>query len=217
MGELWYAIAMSVAGLLILAGIILTWAVSRRCGRASRWSSALLLTGGATTAVGFSWVVLGEATPERWLVMTLILAGPAMIGCALSEMGFKGVSGRFLIQSALTLLSLSEAGHYLSRQMDIAYAGPFLAVLLLMNAQITTIRGTKRELLIAASWTIVLFAWTRYLLNHVTGLEKAALIGPYLAAIVTWVAVLITLYRAPPMGADQAELARKPYNPVEEA
>ncbi|ASJ04752.1 hypothetical protein A3L01_04990 [Thermococcus barossii] len=127
-------------------------------------------------------------------MLTLILIGPAMIGYALYDMGFKGVSVRLLLQSVALMLSLLGAGHYSTVTVDIAYVGPFLAVLLLMNAQIMVTEGNRRRLLVAASWMIVIFSWTRYWLDDTSGLVKALIVAPYFLSVLMWVAVLVSMY-----------------------
>lgn len=187
---------MSLSGVLTLAGVFLTWLIRRKIervtGQGGRYS-VLLLVGGVITALGFAWAVLTGGEPSGWMLF-LILLGPAIIGYALFEFGFPGVSGRLMIQSGLMLLSLFGASHYSTVAVDVAYIGPFLAVLLLMNAQIIVTEGSRRTLIIAASWLIVVFSWTRYLLDDTAGLAKAAIVAPYTLATVIWVAVLVSLY-----------------------
>ncbi|ASJ09397.1 hypothetical protein A3L11_09210 [Thermococcus siculi] len=196
MAEPWYSSMMGFSGILILTGIFLTWMVRRKIervtGEGGRYS-VLLLAGGVVTAVGFAWSLLGDEGPNGWMLF-LILTGPALIGYALFEFGFTGISGRLLIQSALMLLSLFGAGHYSSVPIDVAYTGPFLAVLLLMNSQIIVTEGTRRDLLVLASWLMVIFSWTRYLLDDTAGVAKAAIVLLYFFAAVIWVAVLVSLY-----------------------
>ena len=196
MAGTWYSILMSLSGTLVLGCIVLTWLIRRKIevlNGCREPSSLLLITGGLLTSLGFAWGVLSGHEMNGWM-LSLILTGPAMIGYALFWMGFKGVSGRLLIQSTIILLSLLLAGHYASVQTDIAYVGPFLAVLLLMNSQITITRGRNRGLLIASSWIITAFSWARYLLDDTTGLLKFAIVLPYFLAVASWVYVLISLY-----------------------
>jgi len=196
MREPWYDVIMSVSGVLILAGIVLTWMVRRKIERVtgeSKTSSLLLLIGGLLTSLGFSLGVLNGRNMSQ-AMLTLILIGPAMIGYALYDMGFKGVSVRLLLQSVALMLSLLGAGHYSTVTVDIAYVGPFLAVLLLMNAQIMVTEGNRRWLLVAASWMIVIFSWTRYWLDDTSGLFKALIVVPYFLSVLMWVAVLVSMY-----------------------
>ncbi|NJE76182.1 MULTISPECIES: hypothetical protein [Thermococcus] len=159
----------------------------------SKTSSLLLLIGGLLTSLGFSLGVLNGRNMSQ-AMLTLILIGPAMIGYALYDMGFKGVSVRLLLQSVALMLSLLGAGHYSTVTVDIAYVGPFLAVLLLMNAQIMVTEGNRRRLLVAASWMIVIFSWTRYWLDDTSGLVKALIVAPYFLSVLMWVAVLVSMY-----------------------
>jgi len=196
MRELWYDLIMSISGALILVGIVLTWMVRRKIERVtgeSQTSSVLLLIGGLLTSLGFSLSVLNGQSMSQTM-LTMILVGPAMIGYALYDMGFQGVSVRLLLQSAVLLLSLLGAGHYSTVAVDIAYVGPFLAVLLLMNAQIIVTEGNRRRLLVVASWMMVLFSWTRYLLDDTSGVLKALIVAPYSISVVVWVMVLISMY-----------------------
>ena len=187
---------MSLSGFLILSGVFLTWMVRRKIERITGQNgrcSVLLLVGGLITALGFAWSVFTGGEPSGWMLF-LILLGPAIIGYVLSKFGFSGVSGRLMIQSGLMLLSLFGAGHYSTVAVDIAYIGPFLAVLLLMNAQIIVTEGGRRTLILVASWLLVLFSWTRYLLDDVNGLAKALIVAPYALATIIWVAALVSLY-----------------------
>ena len=208
MAALWHNTLMSLSGFLILSGIFLTWLVRRKIegisGQGDR-SSVFLLVGGLITALGFAWAVLTGGEPSGWMLF-LILLGPAIIGYALSKFGFSGVSGRLMIQTGLMLLSLFGAGHYSTVAVDIAYIGPFLAVLLLMNAQIIVTDGIRRTLIITASWLIVLFSWTRYLVDDVNGPAKALIVAPYTLATVIWVATLVSLYLS--VSADHLPLPR---------
>gem|GEM_PF-4999837 len=198
MSESWYNFVMSLSGMLILAGIVLTWLVRKKIERISgekNRGSLLLLLGGALTGIGFLRSVLtGDGPGEREIM--LILTGPALIGYGLFSIGFTGISGRLIIQSAILLSSLLGAGHYSSVTVDVAYVGPFLAVLLLMNAQILMARGFQRTLLIVSSWLLTLFSWTRYWLDNTSGLAKALIVAPYFASVIIWIGVLLSLYLA---------------------
>lgn len=196
MSELWYKIVMSVTGVLIFFGIFLAWMILRKIEKRLEKKSlypSMLLLGGLLTSAGFTWEVLsGEKMGT--LVLSFILIGPAMIAYSLAHVGAEKITGRLMIQSTLTLLSLFFAGRYSTVTIDIAYIGPFLALLLLMNTQITIAGESHRNLLITASWLLVLFSWTRYILDDTTGIVKALIVLPYVIAVVSWVAVLVITY-----------------------
>ena len=196
MSESWYNFIMSLSGILILAGIVLTWLVRKKIERINgeeNLGSLFLLIGGALTGIGFlEGVITGEGLNGAKLM--LILTGPALIGYGLFSIGFTGASGRLIIQSAILLSSLLGAGHYSSVTVDIAYVGPFLAVLMLINAQILTARGAQRTLLIVSSWLLTVFSWSRYWVDNTSGLAKALIVIPYFASITIWIGILISLY-----------------------
>ncbi len=196
MAESWYNALMSLSGVLTLTGVFLTWIIQRKIEKVTGKNgsySLLLPIGGIMIALGFAWSVVSGNTLNGW-VLSLILIGPAIIGYALFEFGFEGVSGRLIIQGVLTLLSLFGAGHYSTVTVDVAYVGPFLAILLLMNAQILITQGSGRVLVVISSWLIVLFSWTRYMLGDTTGFVKAVIVAPYVLATIIWVVTLISLY-----------------------
>ncbi|WP_148882280.1 hypothetical protein [Thermococcus aciditolerans] len=197
MSEMWYKIVMSSTGMLIFCGIFLAWMILRKIekhrGNARSPYPTVMLLGGLLTSLGFAWGVLGSGGMTT-AVLSLILIGPAMIGYALANVGVEGITGRLMIQSVLTLLSLFLAGNYSTVAVDVAYAGPFLALLLLMNAHMMIERGIQRHLLVLSSWLIVLFSWTRYALNDTYGILKATIVLPYVAAVLLWVGVLTVTY-----------------------
>ncbi|WP_148236341.1 hypothetical protein [Thermococcus sp. 4557] len=188
---------MSVTGVLIFFGIFLAWAILRKIDRHREGAGSpyptVMLLGGLLTSIGFTWGLLGSGGMTT-AVLSLILIGPAMIGYALANVGVEKITGRLMIQSVLTLLSLFLAGSYSMVAVDVAYAGPFLALLLLMNAHMMIEKGIQRHLIVVSSWLIVLFSWTRYALNDTHGLLKAAIVLPYVAAVLLWVGVLTVTY-----------------------
>ncbi|NJE61145.1 hypothetical protein [Thermococcus sp. 21S7] len=197
MSELWYKIVMSSTGMLIFFGIFLAWMILRkiekgRGGKKSLYPTVMLL-GGLLTSLGFTWGILGSGGMTA-AVLSLILIGPAMIGYALANVGVERITGRLMIQSVLTLLSLFLAGNYSTVAVDVAYAGPFLALLLLMNAHIMIVSGIQKHLIVVSSWLIVLFSWTRYVLDDTYGMIKAIIVLPYVAAVLLWVGVLTVTY-----------------------
>ncbi|WP_457742523.1 hypothetical protein [Thermococcus sp.] len=196
MSESWYNLIMSLSGILILAGIVLTWLIRKKIERISgeeNLGSLLLLIGGVLTSIGFlEGVAVGENLTGVKLV--LILIGPALVGYGLFSIGFAGTSSRLIIQSAILLSSLLGAGHYSTVPIDIAYVGPFLAVLMLINAQILMTKDVQRTILIVSSWLLTIFSWTRYWLDNTSGIAKALIVIPYFASIIIWIGVMVSLY-----------------------
>ncbi|NJE31388.1 hypothetical protein E3E38_10075 [Thermococcus sp. 18S1] len=188
---------MSVTGVLIFFGIFLAWTILRKIEKhredAGSPNPTVMLLGGLLTSLGFTWEILGNDKIGA-VVLSLILIGPAMIGYALANVGVERITGRLMIQSVLTLLSLFLAGNYSTVAVDVAYAGPFLALLLLMNAHMMIENGIQRHLIVLSSWLIVLFSWTRYALEDTSGLLKVMIVLPYVAAVLLWVGVLTVTY-----------------------
>lgn len=194
---LWYEITMSFVGILTLLGIVLTWAIFRRVEKVAH-PSILLVLGGLMTAGGFTAVALfGEAA--NGILTVLILTGPAVIAYSLASGDVVKVSGRLMLQVFATLMSLLLAGHYSTVTIDVAYAGPFLAILLLMNSLISLgLAGEFREkLLIGASWMVVLFSWTRYLLDDRAAVQNAVIVAFYVLPIAVWIGVAFSIYLSP--------------------
>ncbi|GAB6101800.1 hypothetical protein JCM16138_10230 [Thermococcus atlanticus] len=195
MPEFWYDITMSFIGILTLLGIVLTWLIFRRT---DRQPSLLLVLGGLMTAGGFTGVVLFREAANS-LLTVLILTGPALVAYSLASGDVVKVSGRLMLQVSATLLSLLLAGHHSTVAVDIVYAGPFLAVLLLMNSLISSgLAGELREkLLVGASWMVVLFSWTRYLIGGTPRIREAAIVALYMVPVTIWVGIAVSIYLSP--------------------
>lgn len=192
MPEFWYDITMSFIGILTLLGIVLTWLIFRRT---DRQPSLLLVLGGLITAGGFTGVVVFREAANS-LLTVLILTGPALVAYSLASSDVVRVSGRLMLQVFATLLSLLLAK---TVAVDVVYAGPFLAVLLLMNSLISLgLAGELREkLLVGASWMVVLFSWTRYLIGGTPGIREAVIIALYMVPVATWVGIAVSIYLSP--------------------
>lgn len=183
-----YTVFMSAGGLLTLAGIFLTWSLSRevevnRLGKER--ISWCVLAGGFLTALGFAGLSIAIKSN---VVALLVLLGPALIAYALSESGLVRATFTLLLQSFLLLPLVFLRRNAMMGVIELAST---LSVLLLINA-IAGYVGTPREYKALAgmsSWGIVLTVW-------LTSFETWRTAGSvvYLLSLTLWVYTLIRLH-----------------------
>ncbi|NJF24180.1 hypothetical protein [Thermococcus sp. Bubb.Bath] len=183
-----YSGIMGVGGVMVLAGIILTWNLSRlvekfRVGK--RKLSWLILLGGLLTAVGFIPPIINE---EGHMIVWALIVGPVLIGYALSESGLVRASLEMLLQIVAVVLSLIfTKGDYLA----IAQVFSAVSIILLMNAVAFYVHSPSEISRIsrAAAWLFAIFvllnAW-----KHGT----AYLPLLYLLSQLLWLYTLVKLH-----------------------
>jgi hypothetical protein len=183
-----YSGIMAAGGAMVLAGIILTWNLSRLVERfrvGKEKLSWLILLGGLLTAIGFMPPILSE---EGHTVVWALIVGPVLIGYALSESGLVRASLEMLLQVTVVVLSLVfTKGDYLA----IAQVFSAVSIILMMNAVAFYVHSPSRISRISrvAAWLFTFFvllnAW-----KHGT---------PYLAALyllsqLPWLYALVKLH-----------------------
>jgi hypothetical protein len=183
-----YSGIMAAGGVMVLAGVILTWNLSRlveksRLGKERL--SWLILLGGLITAVGFIPPLLSEGA--QMLVWALVI-GPVLIGYALSESGLVRASLEMLLQVTLVVLSLvfRRGGYLVTAQVFSA-----VSIILLINAAAFYVSSPSRMSRIsrASAWLFTAFV----ILN---ALKHDTIYIPllYLLSQLLWLCVLLKLH-----------------------
>jgi hypothetical protein len=99
-----YSLVMSIDGPLVLAGVIITWHLTRLVERSRLGKerlSWLILLGGLITAGGFASYLIGLN------LALMVILGPAIIAYALSMSGLVGAKLEMLVQIAIMVFSIA--------------------------------------------------------------------------------------------------------------
>ncbi|NPA47078.1 MAG: hypothetical protein GXO14_00345 [Thermococci archaeon] len=180
-----YSLVTSADGLLVLAGIVFTWHLTRlvernRLGREKL--SWLILAGGLLTALGFT----GYAAGLDFALMVVV--GPVLIACALSMSGLVGARLEMLVQIGLMLLSICASRN--PRTSTIRMFSD-VSLLLLMDAVAFYSSSPKKPASMArlSAWLLVAFT----VVNSVSYRSLPALLL-YTASVSIWMVALLLSY-----------------------
>ena len=180
-----YSLVMSIDGPLVLAGVFLTWHLTRLVERnrlGKEKLSHLILAGGLITAFGFTGHMVGLN------VSLLVIFEPALIVHALSMSGLVGAKLEMLAQIALMVLSIGlseDPRNYVFLMFS------DISLLLLMDAVAFYSNSPKKPASMArlSAWLLVAFT----LVNAVYYRSLPALLL-YTASVSLWITALLLSY-----------------------
>ncbi|WP_148290417.1 hypothetical protein [Thermococcus litoralis] len=180
-----YQTLMGLCGVLTLAGIFLTWNLSRKIENfflGHRRLSWYILFGGILTSLGF---IATMFEVHRGIVTIAILLGPVLIAYSLSESGLVRATWTMLLQVSI----VAGSAIFVRESFYTVELASSVAVLLLINAISGYVRTPEeyKKLAGISSWAFVVFIWL-----NIFAVEIASAV--YFFSMSLWIYTLVRLH-----------------------
>ncbi|KUK00096.1 MAG: hypothetical protein PWP49_1329 [Thermococcaceae archaeon] len=180
-----YQTLMGLCGVLTLAGIFLTWNLSRKIENfflGHRRLSWYILFGGILTSLGF---IATMFEVHRGIITIAILLGPVLIAYSLSESGLVRATWTMLLQVSI----VAGSAIFVRESFYTVELASSVAILLLINAISGYVRTPEeyKKLAGISSWTFVVFIWL-----NIFAVEIAPAV--YFFSMSLWIYTLVRLH-----------------------